>query len=83
MDELQERESTKLWSNVVAALIQRNHEVATDEKTKIEDMQREEASKRAEDGVDWRPRFFRRVQGGPGGLEEGEEGLDWILNAKM
>ena len=83
MNELEERESPKLWSKVVAALHQRNHEVATDEKTKIEDMQREEASKRTEDGVDWRPRFFRRVQGGPGSSEEGEEGLDWILNAKM
>lgn len=65
------------------AIKDRNHELATDEKTKIEDMQRDEAARRQEDGVDWQPRFFRRVRGGPGGPEEGEEDLDWILNADM
>ncbi|KMU79465.1 oxysterol-binding protein [Coccidioides immitis RMSCC 3703] len=49
--------------------------------TKIEDRQREEAAQRADKGVEWRPRLFRRVKGGPGGPEEGEEDLDWILNA--
>lgn len=83
IQEQEERESVKLWSTVIAALKERNHDVATDEKTKIEDMQRQEASKRAEDGVEWRPRLFRRVQGGPGGQDEGEEDLDWILNANM
>ena len=58
-------------------------ELATDEKTKIEDMQRDEAAKRVEDGVEWHPRLFRPVKGGPGGSEEGEEDLDWILNANM
>lgn len=46
-------------------------------------MQREEAAKRADEGVDWHPRLFRRVRGGRGGLEEGEEDLDWIINANM
>lgn len=57
--------------------------MATDEKTKIEDMQRDEAAKRVEEGVEWTPRLFRHVQGGPGGPDEGEEDLDWILNANM
>ena len=65
------------------AIKDRNHELATDEKTKIEDMQRDEAAKRQDDGVEWHPRFFRRVRGGPDGPEEGEEDLDWILNADM
>lgn len=65
------------------AIVARNHEAATDEKTKIEDRQREEAAKRAEDGVDWHPRLFRRVRGGPGNSEEGEEDLDWIINAEV
>lgn len=60
-----------------------NHELATDEKTKIEDRQREEAAKRAEDGVEWQPKLFHRVQGGPGGVDEGEEDLDWIINARV
>lgn len=46
-------------------------------------MQRDEAAKRVEDGVEWHPRLFRQVQGGPVGLDEGEEDLDWILNATM
>lgn len=46
-------------------------------------MQRDEAAKRAEDGVEWHPRLFRPVRGGLGGPDEGEEDLDWILNANM
>ncbi|QRD88538.1 putative oxysterol binding protein [Aspergillus flavus] len=78
-----ERESQRLWQTTVKALLERNHEVATDEKTKIEDRQREEAAKRANDGVEWHPKLFRRVQGGPGGADEGEEDLDWIINAQI
>ena len=55
----------------------------TDEKTKIEDRQREEAAQRAQENIEWHPRLFRRVQGGPGGLEEGEEDLEWVINANM
>ncbi|MCJ1337287.1 hypothetical protein MMC09_002569 [Bachmanniomyces sp. S44760] len=83
LEEQNERESQKLWYKTVLALKDRNHEVATDEKTKIEDMQREEASQRQAQGVDWHPALFRRVRGGPGGSEEGEEDLDWILNADI
>ncbi|EHL02012.1 putative Oxysterol-binding protein-like protein OBPa [Glarea lozoyensis 74030] len=61
----------------------RNHEVATDEKTTIENMQRDEAARRAEEGIDWQAKLFRPVRGGPGGSEEGEEDLDWILNANI
>lgn len=78
-----ERESQRLWYETAQAVKDRNHEVATDEKTKIEDMQRDEAAKRAEDGVEWHPRLFRRIQGEPGGPDEGEEDLDWILNANI
>ncbi|KAN0122625.1 hypothetical protein V8E51_000951 [Hyaloscypha variabilis] len=83
LDEQDERESQKLWFATAKAVKERNHEVATDEKTKIEDMQRDEAAKRMEDGVEWRPRLFRPVVGGPGGPDEGEEDLDWILNANI
>ena len=83
LDEQADRESQKLWYPTVLALKDRNHDVATDEKTKVEDQQREEAAKRSEQGFEWHPRLFRRVRGGPGGSEEGEEDLDWILNAEM
>jgi hypothetical protein len=83
LNEQEERESQKLWYQTAQAVIARDHELATDEKSKIEDRQRDEAAKRAEDGIEWRPRLFRPIQGGPGGAEDGEEGLDFILNANM
>ena len=64
-------------------MIRKDHEVATDEKTKVEDRQRVEAAKRADEGIEWRPRYFRRVQGGPNGPDEGEEDLVWIINSPM
>ena len=67
----------------MVAIKDRNHELATDEKTRVEDRQREEAAQRANEGIEWTPKLFRHVNGGPGGPEEGEEDLDWILNAKM
>ncbi|KAL1991512.1 hypothetical protein VTN49DRAFT_4820 [Thermomyces lanuginosus] len=78
-----ERESQKLWYSTVQGLLARDHDVATAEKTKIEDRQREEAAQRAEQGIEWQPRLFRPVRGGPGGSEEGEEGLDFIINAEI
>ncbi|MCJ1271335.1 hypothetical protein MMC22_011235 [Lobaria immixta] len=83
LEEQDGRESQKLWYKTVLAINDRNHDAATDEKTKVEDMQREEAAKRVEEGIEWNPRLFRKVRGGPGGSEEGEEDLDWILNAEI
>lgn len=65
------------------AVKQKDQDTATTEKARIEDRQREEAAKRMNEGVDWHPQLFRRVQGGQGGSEEGEEDLDWIINAKV
>ncbi|KAH7170607.1 hypothetical protein EDB81DRAFT_837365 [Dactylonectria macrodidyma] len=83
IEEQEDRESQRLWENTAKAVKERNHELATDEKTKIEDRQREEAALRAQDTVEWHPRLFRRVHGGPGGLEEGEEDLEWVINATI
>ncbi|KAK7537488.1 putative oxysterol binding protein [Phyllosticta citribraziliensis] len=83
LEEQDERESQRLWQKVTTAIKQRDQLTATDEKTKIEDRQREEAARRADEGHDWTPRLFRRVQGGPGGPEEGEEDLDFIIRATI
>ncbi|CAJ0902353.1 10378_t:CDS:2 [Entrophospora sp. SA101] len=47
-----------LWSKVTSALIGRNLDLATDEKTLIEDNQRNEAKLREIEGIDWRSRYF-------------------------
>ena len=83
IEDQDERESVRLWAKTAKAVKERNHEVATDEKSKIEDRQREEAAARVHDNVEWHPRLFRRVHGGPGGEEEGEEDLEWIINATV
>jgi oxysterol-binding protein-related protein 8 len=83
LEEQDGRESQKLWQDVTAALKNKDQGVATSEKSRIEDMQRQEANLRTEEGVEWRPRLFRPVDGGHGGSEEGEEDLDWIVNAKL
>jgi oxysterol-binding protein-related protein 8 len=82
-EEQGDRESQKLWEKTNKAIIAADHTAATDEKTKIEETQREEAAKRQAEGITWKPKLFRPVRAGPGEHEEGEEGLDWILNADM
>lgn len=80
IEEHWDRESQRLWEKTANAVKERNHEVATDEKTKVEDRQREEAAKRAQEGIEWQPRLFRKVHEGP---EEGLEDLEWIIDANM
>jgi hypothetical protein len=71
-------ESRKLWIKVTDALAVRDHTVATDEKFKIEESQREATKKRAEDGVDFQPKLFRPLT-----IEEtadfGNENLEFII----
>ena len=83
IEEQSERESQRLWLKTVIAIGESNHTAATEEKSKVEDRQRDETAKRTEQGIEWQPKLFRPVRGGPGGPEEGEEDLDWILNANM
>lgn len=83
LQEQDERESQKLWESTVKAVHVQDHVKATDEKAKIEDRQREEAKQREESGAEWQPKLFRRVNASAGGPEEGEEDLEWILNANM
>lgn len=83
LEEQDERESQKLWHDVTEAVKRRDQDVATDAKAKIEDRQREEAKMRESEGVDWHPQLFRRIRGGHGQPEEGEEDLEWIINAKV
>ncbi|KAF2205509.1 oxysterol binding protein [Delitschia confertaspora ATCC 74209] len=83
LDEQEERESQRLWAKVTQAIRSKDQDTATEEKSRIEYIQRTEAAKRLDEGVDWHPRLFREVRGGPGGSEQGEEDLDWIINTKI
>ncbi|KAI1333140.1 Oxysterol-binding protein [Xylariaceae sp. FL0255] len=83
VEEQDGRESQKLWLNTAQAVKDKNHEVATDEKTKIEDMQRDEAAKRASDGVEWQPRLFRHVKPELDGNEPDMQNLEWIIDATV
>ncbi|KAM3481265.1 hypothetical protein MY8738_004521 [Beauveria namnaoensis] len=81
--EQEERESQRLWELTAKAVRERNHELATEEKTKIEDRQREEAAARAQEGKEWRPRLFRAVEPSVEESEQGEDSLEWIINAHI
>ncbi len=81
--EQEERESQRLWEATAKAVNECNHELATDEKTKIEDRQREEAAARTQENKEWRPRLFRAVKPSSEESEQGEEGLEWIIDAHM
>ncbi|KAL9615367.1 MAG: hypothetical protein Q9167_000195 [Letrouitia subvulpina] len=83
LEEQDERESQKLWQKTVVAIKDQDHDAATEEKSKIEDQQREEAARRQREGIDWQPRLFRRINGGLGGSKDGVEELDWILDASI
>lgn len=61
IEEQLDYESRKLWKPTVDALSKRDHELATDEKFKVENEQRYEAKKRLEDGIEFHPKLFRPV----------------------
>ncbi len=82
LEEQDERESQKLWRKTAQAVKDRNHELATDEKTKVEDQQRDEAASRVAAGVEWHPRLFKRVDHDYGDAVDIEH-LEWIINAHM
>ena len=61
LEDQEERESQKLWHKTIQAVKESNHTAATDEKTKIEDAQRDETARRQEKGIEWQPKYFRNV----------------------
>ncbi|KAF1930488.1 uncharacterized protein M421DRAFT_58969 [Didymella exigua CBS 183.55] len=83
LEEQDERESQRLWHDVTEAVKRKDQESATKAKAQIEDRQREETAARNSDNIDWHPQLFRATRGGPGGSDEGEEDLDWVINAKF
>ena len=54
-------ESQKLWQNVTIAINNDDQVAATEEKTKLEEAQRERAKERKIMGKDWVPKLFVQV----------------------
>ncbi|KAG9553351.1 Oxysterol-binding protein, partial [Aureobasidium melanogenum] len=84
LEEQGDRESQRLWDKVTKAIKVADQRTATDEKSAIEDRQRAEAAERGES--EWQPKLFRRTRAGasqgPGDLD-GEENLDWVIDATI
>ncbi|GMG55737.1 unnamed protein product [Ambrosiozyma monospora] len=73
-----EFESRRLWEKVTDALAERNHEVATEEKYKIEDSQRLVAKKREADGVEFYPKLFRKLSVNES-VKHGNDVLEFVI----
>ncbi|KAI9034314.1 hypothetical protein DFJ74DRAFT_648862 [Hyaloraphidium curvatum] len=74
--EQDEFESRRLWGKVTEAILAGRMDAATDEKSHIEDAQRNNLRTRQADGVEWVPRFFSR-EGGPYHAFHAVKHLDW------
>ncbi|KAK6205460.1 Oxysterol binding protein-like protein OBPa [Scheffersomyces amazonensis] len=72
-------ESRKLWGPTIKALAKRDHTLATEEKFKVENDQRERAKKRIEDGVEFHPKLFRAI----GDHEKDIADLEYIIYKKF
>ncbi|CCJ29147.1 unnamed protein product [Pneumocystis jirovecii] len=60
--EQEDRESRRLWSKVTNAIIKNDQDTATEAKSSIEDIQREEQKLRDATGKKWIPRFFEKTE---------------------
>lgn len=53
----------RLWNDLTEAILNKDMERATIAKSSVEDAQREERKRREENGVQYVPRFFEKVDG--------------------
>lgn len=74
MEEQLPHESRKLWDSTTRALGENDHKTATDEKFKIEEEQRRKARERAESGIPFEPKLFRK---------DDENEVPFIINAAI
>lgn len=75
IEEQLEYESRRLWAPTIKALGKRDHELATNEKAKVEGEQRVKAKKRLEDGVEFHPKLFRPVTD----KDKGKQDLEYVI----
>jgi hypothetical protein len=61
---MKENESDKLWIKVTDAIKKGDQRVATDEKAVLEEAQRDAAKRRAQLGVEYKPKLFTKDENG-------------------
>ncbi|EFA79871.1 oxysterol binding family protein [Heterostelium album PN500] len=54
-------ESQRLWTHVSQAIIKKDQKEATNEKIKLENEQRNGVKDRKEKGVEWEPKYFKKI----------------------
>lgn len=79
LNEQWEYESRKLWKATIEGLSKRNHEIATTEKSKVEDEQRAKAKARLELGKEFTPKLFRHVTEEETDLKD----LEFVVNQEL
>mmetsp|Transcript_8608 Transcript_8608/g.8499 ORF Transcript_8608/g.8499 Transcript_8608/m.8499 type:complete len:468 (-) Transcript_8608:55-1458(-) len=79
LEEQLEYESRRLWAPTIKALGKRDHELATNEKAKVEGDQRIKAKKRLEEGVEFHPKLFRPVTDKDNGVQD----LEYVIYKKF
>nr|AZQ56643.1 oxysterol-binding protein [Suhomyces anneliseae] len=75
LEEQWEFESRRLWKPTIEGLKKRDHNLATEEKFKVENEQRIKAKKRQEEGEEFFPHLFRPVND----LEESIRDLEYVI----
>ncbi len=71
-------ESRRFWNGVTEAILNKQFGQATKLKQELEERQREKATARKEQGLDWQPRFFSKAlmeNGKPDLTEDGRKAL--------
>ena len=80
-DQQLSNESLKFWSEVTAAILDKQFTQATKLKQEIEERQRQRAAERKENSMEWSPRFFTGAVtplGKPELTEEGQRALEGL-----
>lgn len=81
-------ESRRFWQGVTEAIFNKQYGQATKLKQELEERQREKATARKDQGLEWKPRFFTEAlmpNGKPSLSEDGRRALkglqegDWYL----
>lgn len=78
IEEQWDYESRKLWKPTVDALTRKDYDKATEEKSTVENGQREETRRRQQSGTTFKPKFFRLLA-----QNEEQQDLEYIIDQEF